>query len=101
MTSLLVELLRVTAGAVSGMLALSFLWVTLRSWAHGRPAYEANRQRAYPSVSRSLKGQMRPAKSHIRDRTRLGLALSIETGRFVAQERYSSEAIDEVIGRRT
>ena len=100
MTNLVVELLRVTAGAVSGMLALSFLWVTLRSWAHGRPAYEANRKRAYPSVVKALKGEMRPAKSHLRDRTRLGMALSIASGKFVAQEQYSSEAIDEVIGRR-
>lgn len=100
MINLIADTVRVLIGAGAGIMAIAFLWVSIRSWQHGRPAFEANSRRAYPSLLRSIRGEMRPASSHMRDRTRMGVALTVGDEKFVPQERFSSEALDEVIGRR-
>lgn len=98
---LLFEVLTSAVGAIAGIMAAAFLVVTIRSAFQGRAAYEANRLVTKPSVWATFKGDMRSNVAAEEGRTNHGLAIELESGRLIPQQRLGSSAVDEVIGRQS
>jgi len=96
----ILEILRVVLGVWFGIMALSFLWVTVRSWTSGRAAFEANRMVTYPSIRKTAAGQLRPPHKSSESRANDGLAIDLRSRKLVPQQRLSDESVDDVIGRR-
>ncbi|SFR51489.1 hypothetical protein SAMN04488005_2441 [Yoonia tamlensis] len=94
------ELTQVTLGIFCGIAAVAFFWVTVRTVLHGRSAYEANRSAYYPGIKRAFLGILREPSSMIDRRTSEGLAIGLKSRKLIAQQRLSSEALDDVMGRR-
>lgn len=99
MTSFVWEIFVSAIGATSGILAVAFVIVTYRSAFTGRSGYEANRIVSKPSLWSSLCGDLRDGKAFRESRTNHGIALDLETDQLVPQQRLSTDAVDDVIGR--
>lgn len=93
------DILYTIIGAASGVLALAFIIVTVRSLTTGRPAYETNRIVAKPSIWANMTGDMNNGDEVGENLTNHGLALNLRTKSLQPQQRLSSQAIDDVIAR--
>lgn len=96
---LLLEAFTVLLGALLGTLAVYFAIATFRAWYSGSDAYEVNRAATAPSVRSVLGGQI-GKKPNEKNRNSFGLAVDLKSGKLVSQQRLSTEAVDDVIGRR-
>lgn len=94
---LFTEAFRIVLGVSSGILAAYLAVTTFRAWYSGSDAYEANRAATPRSIVSVLSGQ-KGRVSH--NRNSFGLAVELNSGKLVSQQRLSREAVDDVIGRR-
>lgn len=100
MNLVFIELIQVFIGSVSGILAVAYFWVTIRAWRYGMGAYEINKSACLPSIGATISGSMKNGKIFGDKRSNHGLAIDLKSSELKAQQRLSSEAIDDVIGRR-
>jgi hypothetical protein len=98
MLGVLVEILRLSVGTLAGMVAVGSVVITYRMLRSGRPAYDVNREVTYPSVLKTMAGQMIVPTDELEPRACHGLAVSLDTRKVLPQHRLSSEAVDDVIG---
>lgn len=98
--NIVLELAQVSLGVFCGVAAVAFFWTTLRTVYAGRSAYEANRSAYYPGIKKAFLGTLREPSRMTDRRTSEGLAINLKSGKLMAQQKLSTEAVDDVIGRR-
>lgn len=100
MADFLLDVLRTVAGIGFGALALAFAFATVRLVASGRDAYAANKAITPKSVSSVWSGSLRDDVPDTGRRASHGVAIDLVTGELKRQRRLSTEAVDDVIGRK-
>ncbi|WP_143535034.1 hypothetical protein [Roseivivax jejudonensis] len=100
MLDISIEVIRTLIGVSSGVLALAFAFITIRTLVWGRDAYEANRRITPTDIWSVWSGRLRSDVEDIDGRASHGVAINLKTGKLEEQRRLSTEAIDDVIGRR-
>lgn len=100
MSALLFELFRTGLGIFCGLLAIAFAISTFRLIVFGRDAYRSNRRITPSNPFQIWRGNLREGVEDIDRRASHGVAFDIRTGSLQEQRRLSTEAIDDVIGRR-
>lgn len=100
MSQFTVEVLKLAFGIGFGFLAIAFAISTFRLVVFGQDAYRANRRLTPANPVQVWKGKLRDDVTDVDLRASHGIALDLRTGSLEAQRRLSTEAIDDVIGRR-
>lgn len=100
MSDIFIELVRLAFGVTFGLLGLAFAISTFRLLVFGQDAYRANKRITPKSPWSVWSGKLKPQVEDIDRRASHGIAMDLDTGQLQEQRRLSTEAIDDVIGRR-
>lgn len=100
MSDFILDAARLLVGVGFGLAAIAFGVTTARLMIFGQDAYRTNQKLTPQNPFQVFSGQLR---SNVRDadkRASHGIAVSLASGELQPQRRLSTEAVDDVIGRR-
>ncbi|MEL6642653.1 MAG: hypothetical protein AAFO57_07980 [Pseudomonadota bacterium] len=95
------ESVRLVLGVSFGAMAMVFGIMTIRMITSGKDAYRANQRISPKNPSVALAGRLKSGVADTDRRASHGIAVNLNSGKLEAQRRLSTEAVDDVIGRRT
>ena len=101
MAEILTDVALATIALLSGVVAVTLAVIAARAVWGGQDAYRANRTHMLDGIKKAFMGRLKDESPTGEKRTSHGLAIDLKTLSLISQQRLSTEAVDDVIGRQT